>query len=155
MNTSTDLTAIVPWKLWAGIEGFAAARKEASKQGFNFCGSKPDVYDDRGFPALYGEPNMALAYSGTESADFYRVGQATEVFLWSDGTIQRVPEVRFPVEAEAKAPGLLPSRRQWMNDRIAAISSEMTNAALNNENIPFEWERELSDLISEVRKLSK
>lgn len=155
MNTSTDLTVITPWKLWAGVDGFPVARKEASKQGFNFFGSDPGIYDERGFPALYGEADKTLAYSGSGSADFFRVKAATEVFLWSDGTIQRVPEVRFPVEAEAKAPGLLPSRRQWMNDRIAAISSEMTNAALNNENIPFEWERELSDLISEVRKLSK
>jgi len=155
MSNTFNLMTFGPWKLWCPGDDFAKARAAANSAGFRFSGPEQTVYDSRGFEALYGDGSYgaSLSYSTSGNAEFFSKEAAREVFLWSDGSIQPLPEVQVP----SMAPGIksLPARRAWLQGRLSAVADAISTAALNNENVPFEWERELSDLVSEIRMLQK
>ena len=155
MSKPFNLKTIGPWKLWCPGENFAKARIAANEAGFKFYGAEQAMYDSKGHEALYGDGGESdyISYSRGGHREFFDEQPATEVYLWSDGSIQPLPEVAVP----SMAPGIksLPTRRAWLQGRLSAVADAISASALNNENVPFEWERELSDLISEIRKLPK
>lgn len=155
MSQPFNLKTIGPWKLWCPGENFAKARAAANAAGFQFDGVPQSLYDSQGYEALYGDDSCgnSLSYSRAGHREFFERETSTEVYLWSDGSIQPLPEVAVP----SMAPGIksLPTRRAWLQGRLSAVADAISASALNNENVPFEWERELSDLISEIRKLPK
>lgn len=140
-----------------------SARTAANSLGYEFISNEQGTFDNYDLCALYGSKESSgrnsLTYLVAEDEWYFTESKdrqkAIEVFLWSDGTINTLPEVIVPPVQTERSPHRLQSRRSWLQARLKEVADAIASAASNDGLVDSALEHEVVYLIQEINKLAK